>query len=58
MYIPHVLTADPIDIVFFEKYQDEKTAETHRQSAYYKAAGKKFKNLLAGPPQVEILTEL
>ena len=58
MYIAHVTANDPTEIVFVEKYKDDQAMVDHRHSAHYKAAGSKFKDLLAGPPIIKILDEL
>lgn len=58
MYIAHVSIADPSEIVMFEKYKDEAASNDHRHSPHFKVAGRKLKDLLMGPPQLEILTQL
>lgn len=58
MYIPHVSVEIPGRIVFFEKYKDTEAQKTHRHSEHFRAAGLKFKELLAGAPEVQVLSEL
>ncbi len=58
MYIAHVTANDPTEIVFVEKYKDDQAMADHRHSAHYKAAGSRFKDLLAAPPVIKILNEL
>lgn len=58
MYLAHVTESDPSEIVFVEKYKDEQAMADHRHSAHYRAAGAKFKDLIAAPPVVKILNEL
>ncbi len=57
-YIPHVSVKDPAEIVFFEQYAGQEDLDNHRQTPHYKAASEKFKDLLAGPPEVTMLKEL
>jgi len=58
MYVAHVAANDPTEIIIIEKYKDEQAMADHRHSAHYKAAGAKFKDLLAAPPVIKILDEL
>lgn len=58
MYIPHVSLKSPAEIVFVEKYANQEAFDNHRQTPYFKAASGKFKELLDGPPEVNILKEL
>lgn len=58
MYIAHASPKNKGEIVFMEKYQDEQAVESHRQSAHFIEASKRFKDILASSPQIEILTEV
>lgn len=58
MYIAHVTANDPTEIIFLEKYKDSQAMADHRHSAHFKAAGSKFKDMLAAPPVIKILNEL
>ncbi len=58
MYLPHVSSEDPSEIVFFEKYKDDEANAAHTKSAHFKAGIKKIMALLAAPIQVEKLSEL
>jgi len=57
-YIPHVSLKDSSEIFFFEQYADQEALENHRHTPHYKAASAKFKEVLAAPPEVNILKEL
>jgi len=58
MYLAHVTTRDPSEIVLIEKYTNEQALADHRHSVHYKEAGTKFKMLLATPPVIKVLNEL
>jgi len=58
MYIAHITANDPTEIIFVEKYKDEQARINHRNSAHFKKAGCRFKDLLAAPLQIKILNEL
>ncbi|MHB1651735.1 MAG: putative quinol monooxygenase [Desulfitobacteriaceae bacterium] len=58
MYIPHISAEDTGKIVFFEKYKDPEAQKAHRQSEHFRAAGAKFKELLDGGPELQVLSEL
>ena len=58
MCIPHISKDDPSELVIFEKYKDEQAHLAHSQSALMQEAFKKFKDLVAAPPQVKFLSEL
>jgi len=58
MYTAHVRVNDPTEIVFVEKYKDEQARVIHRNSAHFKEAVTKFKNLLAAPINIQTLNEL
>lgn len=58
MYLAHVTTSDPSEIVLIEKYTSEQAMADHRHSAHFKEAGAKFKVLLATPPVIKVLNEL
>ncbi len=58
MYTPHVKVDDPSEIVFVEKYKDDQARTDHRNSAHFKEAVSRFKNLLAAPIDIQIINEL
>ncbi len=58
MYMPHVAKNNSAKIIFFEKYKDQQAFKAHGETVYFQKAAKTFKNLQAGPLQVEFLSEL
>ena len=58
MYVPHVSTENPGEIVFVEKYESQEALDAHLQTAHFKALAKKFKDLLDGPPVLQFYKEL
>lgn len=58
MYIPHVSTENPSEIVVFEKYVDRDALTAHMQSPYFLAAAANFPEILDGQPVIQILNEL
>ena len=58
MYIPHISVTEKGKIVFIEKYADKEAQKIHMHSDYFRAAGVKFKELLDGELEIQILSEL
>lgn len=58
MYLPHVASKNPSEIIVIEKYKDKQALEIHSKSDYFKAAGTKFKELLVGPAEIRTYKEL
>ncbi|WP_366921820.1 antibiotic biosynthesis monooxygenase [Metallumcola ferriviriculae] len=58
MYLPHVSIKDPTEIILVEKYTDRDALNNHSQSAHYKLAAGKFKELLAEPVDIQMLKEI
>lgn len=44
--------------VFVELYEDQAALEAHQQTPHFKAAGPKFGEVLAGRPEITLLTVL
>jgi quinol monooxygenase YgiN len=58
MYIPHVSTDNPAEIVFVEKYVDEAASNVHGQATYFKAFLEACQELLSEELQIQSLQEL
>jgi len=58
MYIPHVSTENPAEIVFVEKYTDQEAFNTHGQTPYFKAYKEKCGGLTDGNSQLQFIKEL
>jgi quinol monooxygenase YgiN len=57
-YILHKNTKDPTEFVYYEVYQDQAAFDSHGKTDHMKAFGGKIGSLLAGRPEIAILTEL
>ena len=57
-YILHKNTKDPTEFVYYEVYQDQAAFESHGKTDHMKAFGGKIGALLAGRPEIAILTEV
>jgi quinol monooxygenase YgiN len=44
--------------VFLERYTDAAAVAAHRQSEYFKSIGRRMGEFMAGPPDVQRLTEV
>jgi len=53
-YTLHRSRKDPAIFQVYEKYRDDAALKAHMGSAHFQEAGKKFGNLLAGPPGLEM----
>jgi len=58
MYVPHVSTKNPGEIIFVEKYESQEAFDAHLQTAHFKAFAEKFKDLLDGSPVLQFYQEL
>ncbi|TEB14436.1 putative quinol monooxygenase YgiN [Pelotomaculum sp. FP] len=58
MYIPHVSTENPAEIVFFEKYIDQEAFHAHGQTPYFKAYKEKCGELAEGNSKIQFIKEL
>jgi quinol monooxygenase YgiN len=58
MYIPHVSTENPAEIVFVEKYTDQEAFKAHGQTAYFKAYKENSRELVDGDSQIQFIKEL
>ena len=57
-YILHKNTKDPTEFVYYEVYQDQASFDSHGKTDHMKAFGGKIGSLLAGRPEIAILTEV
>lgn len=57
-YILHKNTKDPTEFVYYEVYQDQAALDAHGKTDHMKAFGGKIGSLLAGRPEISILTEV
>ena len=48
----------PDTYVFLERYVDQAAVEAHRQTDYFKSIGRSMGQFMAGPPEVQRLTEV
>jgi quinol monooxygenase YgiN len=57
LYVLH--RAEPADTyVFLERYVDQAAVDAHRQTEYFKSIGRSMGQFMAGPPDVQRLTEV
>ena len=57
-YVLHKNTKDPTEFVYYEVYQDQASFDSHGKTDHMKAFGGKIGSLLAGRPEISILTEV
>ena len=57
-YVLHKNTKDPTEFVYYEVYQDQASFDAHGKTDHMKAFGGKIGSLLAGRPEISILTEV
>ncbi len=57
-YILHKNTKDPTEFTYYEVYQDQAALDSHGKTDHMKAFGGKIGTLLAGRPEIAILTEV
>jgi len=57
-YVLHKNTADPTEFTYVEVYQDPAALAAHRGSEHMKAFGGKLAGLLAGRPEIAMLSEV
>jgi quinol monooxygenase YgiN len=57
-YVLHRSAKDPTQFIWFEKYADQAAFDNHRKTDHMKAMGGRIKDLLAGAPELEMMTEL
>jgi len=48
----------PDTYVFLERYVDQSAVDAHRQTDYFKSIGRSMGQFMAGPPDVQYLTEV
>ncbi|MDD4239206.1 MAG: putative quinol monooxygenase [Desulfotomaculaceae bacterium] len=58
MYIPHVSTENPAEIIFVEKYTDQEAFNAHGQTPYFKAYKENSAELIDGNSQLQFMKEL
>lgn len=57
-YILHKNEKDPTEYTYYEVYQDQAAFDSHGKTEHMKAFGGKIGGLLAGRPEIAILTEV
>jgi len=57
-YILHKNTKDPTEFTYYEVYQDQAALDSHGKTEHMKAFGGKIGALLAGRPEIAVLTEV
>jgi quinol monooxygenase YgiN len=57
-YILHKNTKDPTEFTYYEVYQDQAAFESHGKTDHMRAFGGKIGGLLAGRPEIAILSEV
>lgn len=57
-YVLHKNTKDPTEFIYYEVYQDQAAFEAHGKTDHMRAFGGKIATLLAGRPEVAVLTEI
>ena len=55
-YVAHQLKDQPATFVFYEKYESDEAFGIHGKNL--RAAGADFAEILAGPPNIQILDEI
>ena len=57
-YTLHRSQSDPCTFMFYEKYKDADALSTHSTTPYFKAMFAALKDLVDGPAEIEMYTEL
>ena len=57
-YTLHRSQSDPCIFLFYEKYKDADALTVHSTTPYFKAMFAALKDLVAGPAEIEMYTEL
>jgi len=57
-YILHKSVKDPTEFIYYEVYQDQAAFESHGKTDHMRAFGGKIGALLAGRPELTMLTEI
>ena len=57
-YVLHQSKKDPTQFIWYEKYTDDAAFDVHRKTDHMKAMGGRIKDLLAGAPELEMMTKL
>ena len=57
-YILHKSEKDPTEFIYYEVYQDQAAFDSHGKTDHMKAFGGKIGALLAGRPEITMLTEI
>ena len=57
-YTLHRSQKDPCTFMFYEKYTDAQALKTHSSTPHFKAMFASLKDLVAGPADIEMYTEL
>ena len=55
LYELYRMKDDPQTYVVMERYTDDAAVDQHRKTDHFRAAGKQFQSILAGPPEVTML---
>lgn len=56
VYIPHTEAEDPDAVWFYELYRDAEALGAHRSSPVMREVGAALAGLLAGPPEIHVLS--
>lgn len=57
LYVLHRAEAEDT-YVFLERYVDGAAVDAHRKTEHFKDLGRKMGEFMAGPPEVQLLTEI
>lgn len=57
-YVLHKSEKDPTEFIYYEVYQDQAAFDSHGKTDHMKAFGGKIGALLAGRPEITMLTEI
>jgi quinol monooxygenase YgiN len=57
-YVLHQSKKDPTQFIWYEKYADQAAVDVHMKTEHMKAMGGRIKDLLAGAPELDMMTEL
>jgi len=57
-YVLHKNTKDPTEFIYYEVYQDQAAFDAHGKTDHMKKFGGKIGGVLAGRPEIAILSEV
>lgn len=58
MYAPHVDPNNSAVIIFVEKYANQDALDSHLKTPYFQELAAQFDELLAAPPELQVLRDL